>query len=436
MLAAVNAASAQGGQLPDKLTLKADLTLKATYDDNVFILNAPPSPGITPPPGSLIALPRKGSSITTVTPTLNLSRRVGSAFTASVSYAADLVWYHSASSEDHLTHRGSINFTGTARQATYDVLSSVVRIDGNHLGPTTLRPGDCRAVGGIPLRDRRDAAVYRGVFKLTIPAGKWFVRPVVSGYAHDFQTAQRANLAAERNRFVYDNFISRWDANAGLDIGYAVFDKTKLVAGYRFGHQFQSTVLKEGSAGDLIVNSPYVSDYQRFLVGVEGTPAPWLKVAVLGGPEVRDWQRATPSGFDRGETLWYVDGLVTLQRTDQAFTLRTTRFQQPAFTSQSVYEDMKYDLSWRNKFTRKLTAGAGFTYYVGKWQAPVLRDDWIYTKSLTASYAFSPHVIADASWSHDNAVNKVTPVVGMSTEFAEGRGYTRHLVSVGLKYAL
>lgn len=436
ILAYAGAAGAQGSPLPASRTLKADVTLRTTYDDNVYILDTQASAGIAAPSGLLVAIPNRASMITTVTPTVSLSRRAGAATTASVSYAADLVRYHSASSENHVTHRGSINLTGKVKKANYDVLNSLVWIDGNNQGLTVRRPGDTRAIGGIPLRDRRAAAIYRGGLKLTIPAGKWFVRPVASAYVHDFGTEQRANLAANKNRFVYDNFVSRWDVNGGVDIGYEAFDKTRLAVGYRFGHQFQGTVLKEGSANATIVAaSPYVNDYQRFLVGVEGTPVSWLKLAILGGPEVRDWQRATPNGFDRGEMLWYLDGLVTVQPTkDQTITLRATRFEQPAFTSQSVYEDIKSDLTWRGKLAPKLTAGAGFTLYVGAWQAPVLRDDWIYTKSLVVSYALSPHLAADVSWSHDRAVNKVTPVIGTATEFADGRGFTRDQLSFALKY--
>jgi hypothetical protein len=215
-----------------------------------------------------------------------------------------------------------------------------------------------------------------------------------------------------------------------------VFDKTKLVVGYRYGHQNQGTLLKEISPGHVSnVDSPYVNNYQRFLVGVEGSPAPWMKVAVLGGPDVRDWQRETPVGFDRDKVLWYLDALVSLLPTkEDTVTLKITNYDQPAFTSQSIYEDLKYDLVWRHKFSDKFTAGAGMTLYIGKWMEPVLRDDWIYTPSLMASYAFNPNLTAEASWSYDDAVNKVKPVPGTATQYADGREFTRNLFSVALKY--
>lgn len=428
LLASAHGAGAQQGwQLSDKLTLKADLTLKETYDDNVFILNTYPYPGITPPAGYTISAPKLGSFVTSITPNLVLNYKPCEEFTATVSYAPEFTWYASAHSEDYVAQRGAINFSGKIDEVAYEWLNSAVWIDGSDEGYVTLRPGDCRAMGGIPLRDRRDAAIYRDSLKVTIPVGKWFFRPVVTSYVHDFQTEQRANLAVNRNNFIYDNFVDRWEVGGGLDIGYEVFDNTKLVVGYRFGHQNQGELLN--------VESPYVNNYQRFLVGVEGSPAPWMKVAVLGGPDVRDWQRDTPVGFDRDKVLWYLDALVSLLPTkEDTVTLKITNYDQPAFTSQSVYEDLKYDLVWRHKFSEKFTAGAGMTLYIGKWLEPALRDDWIYTPSLMASYAFNPNLTAEASWSYDDAVNKVTPVPGTSTQYADGREYIRNLFSVALKY--
>jgi len=435
ILASAHGANAQGFKMSDKLTLKADLTLKETYDDNVYILDTEPYPYIVPPPHSIVAVPDKGSFVTTITPSLNLTYLAGPEFSASLSYAPDMVWYDSAPSQNYVAHRANLNFTGKIQEISYEWLNSATWIDGSDLTVTTLRPGDCRAIGGIPLRDRCDAAVYRDSIKVTIPAGKWFFRPVFTSYVHDFKTEQRVNR--KPNEYIYDNYIDRWEVNGGMDIGYEVFDKTKLFVGYRYGHQSQGTVLKAGATpgSTVTAESPYDNNYQRLLLGIEGTPAPWVKLAVMAGPETRDWLDDTPAGFDRGKMLWFVDAQVTLLPTkEDTCTLKMTRFEQPAFTSQSVYQDIKYDIGWRHKFSDKFTVGAGFTIYNGLWQEPALRNDWIYTPSLMASYAFSPNLTAEASWSHDNAVNRETPVAGTSTQYAEGREFQRNLYSVALKY--
>lgn len=436
LLATAHGARAQGFKLTDQLTFKAGLTFKETYDDNVYILDTAPYPYLAPPPHSLIATPNKGSMVTTVTPSLNLTYLAGPEFSASLSYVPDMVWYESAPSQNYVAHRAALNFTGNIGEVSCEWLNSAVWIEGSDISLTTMRPGDCRAIGGLPLRDRCDAALYRDSIKVTMPSGNWFFRPVFTSYVHDFQTEQRANLASNKSSYVYDNYIDRWELNGGMDLGYEVMDKTKLFVAYRYGHQGQGTV-PIGTRTDEVItsHSQYDSNYQRFLIGLEGTPASWLKLAVITGPETRAWLGDTTVGFDRGETLWYVDAQFTLQPTkEDAIAFKMTRFEQPASTSQSIYQDIKYDLSWRHQCSAKLTVGAGFTAYNGVWQNPVLRDDWIYTPSLMASYAFSPSLTAELSWSHDSAVNRETPVAGTSTQYAENREFERNLYSISLKY--
>jgi len=250
------------------LTWKADLTLKGTYDDNVYLQDT--APGV---PGAMPA--RKGSWVTTITPHLALTDRVCSGFNASLSYAPDIVTYHNAPSEDYIAHRAGVTLGGKADRLVWEQANTFTYIDGNNLGPIFARPQDVPAVGGIPLRDRRDAFIYRGGLKLTYTLDRFFLRPVASAYVHDFKTLQQTLVAP----LVYENYIDRQDVNGGLDIGYDVGNKTFLILGYRYGQQDQYKLLG--------VDSPYDSSYHRILFGVEGSPVPWLKLAALGGPEIR-----------------------------------------------------------------------------------------------------------------------------------------------------
>lgn len=425
-------AGSQGWKFAEGLTFKPDLTLKETYDDNVFILGSGMNPAVVPPAGFIIARPKVGSFVTSVTPNLVLNYEACDECAATVSYAPEFTRYASAHSEDYVAHRAAVNFTGKMSGVSYEWLNSALWIDGSDEAPLTIRPGDIRAVGGIPIRDRRDAAMFRDSIKVTIPVGKWFFRPVFTSYIHDFQTGQHGNLTADNDNFLYGNYIDRWEASAGADIGYEVVEKTKMVLGYRYGHQDQA---KAPNNAGVMRESCSINDYQRFLLGFEGTPAPWIKAAILGGPDLRDWKHDTPAGFERDKVLWYVDAAVTLlPTTEDLITLKIGKFEQPAFTSQTVYEDIKYDLNWRHKFSDKFTAGAGFMLFIGKWQAPVVRDDWIYTPSMMVSYAFTPHLTVEASWSYDYAVNQEEPVAGTQTAYADGREYTRNLFSITWKY--
>ena len=120
---------------------------------------------------------------------------------------------------------------------------------------------------------------------------------------------------------------------------------------------------------------------------MEGNPASWLKFAVLAGPDIRDFTDSTRlqqlyPAFNRNKLLYYWDASVTvLPDKNDTVTLKSTRYEQPAFSSFSMYQDIKTDLSWRHKFNDQFSGQLGFTLYVGDWELPTHRDDWIYTPS-------------------------------------------------------
>ena len=97
------------------------------------------------------------------------------------------------------------------------MLNAATYIQGSRQGPTFARPDDIPAIGGIPLRDRRAAFIFKNGFRLTQKAGDWFFRPVASFYLHDFLTDLRPNLNS--SVFSYENYIDRQEVSGGLDIG-------------------------------------------------------------------------------------------------------------------------------------------------------------------------------------------------------------------------
>ena len=167
------------------------------------------------------------------------------------------------------------------------------------------------ALGGIPLRDRREAFIFRNTFRLTQTFGDWFVRPMASTYVHDFKSRMRYVPPADRSAYVYENYIDRQDIQGGLDVGYRFLDKTFGVLGYRYGRQGQYRA-PNGTAGALI-DSPYDSAYHRVLVGIEGAPLDWLKLNVLVGPDIRQFSGKTEAipGFEEDKLLAYLDASVT-----------------------------------------------------------------------------------------------------------------------------
>jgi len=419
-------------------TAKAELSFKEAYDSNVYIQDTLPLPahvaaaqanGLTP------VQPQQGSFVSAVVPRFSVDCRPCTGFNLAAAYAPEIVYYHAEPSEDYVAHRGTLNLTGKVGPGSYELLNTATYIGGSKEGPTFGRPGDIPAIGGIPLRDRRTAFVFRNGFKFTEPVGRFFIRPVAQAYVHDFLTDQRITPPADRTLYVYENYLDRQDVNGGVDLGAELQKGFFAVLGYRYGKQDQF-IGPDCVKATNFVDSPYDSTYHRVLAGFEGSPWPWLKLAVMGGPDLRQWADGTPAGFDRDELLYYIDATVTLLPTKQdTIVLLNRRYEQPAFSSQSVYEDITYNLTWKHKIGDHLTVGAGFQLYIGDWQAPVDREDWIYTPSASLSYTFNQHLAAELTYAYDWVENQSAVVAGTQTAYADGREFTRHLVALGCKYS-
>ena len=433
MLAVLGLTAAPAHAADTNLTWKAEATVKETYDSNVYLQDNVPNPANVTAAQAAGFRPveaNKGSMVTTITPKFGLDYKPNAAFNLSAAYSPEIALYASAEHEDYITHRGTLNFNGAVDKTSWEFLNAATYIEGSTHGPTFARPDDVPAIGGIPLRDRRAAFIFRNSFRLTQTVGDWFFRPVASSYVHDFKTDQRYQTTAEKAMFSYENYVDRQDVNGGLDIGYKAIKGTYLVAGYRYGRQDQLTL---PGAGGTTLNSPFGNYYHRILLGVEGSPASWLKLAVLAGPDIRRFDAGTPAGFGRTRLLYYWDASVTvLPDKNDTVTIKSTRYEQPAFSSFSMYQDIKTDLAWRHKFNEQFSTQLGFTLYVGDWEQPINRDDWIYTPSAALDYNFNKHWSAELAGSYDWTDSKVSDTVEKYTSSHE---FTRELVSLSVKYA-
>ncbi len=267
-LAAGSLALAQGWQLETNLLLKADLTLKETFDSNVYLQDLEPLPTVTN-----AVRPFVESFITSVTPRLALDWKPRTEFGLVASYAPEIATFHATPHESYVAHRAALTFAGQVNIVQWEQFNTLTIIDGTKEGLTFGTPGGSPAIGGIPIRDRRPAIVYRNGFRAFHPHGDWFFRPVAWSYVHDFQTETRS-----RKLFpYYQNYVDRDDFTVGLDVGYKAFKTAYLIVGYRFGFQNEPPLPGE--------EIHYSNDYNRFVAGFEGKVTSWMKVVGVVGAD-------------------------------------------------------------------------------------------------------------------------------------------------------
>lgn len=420
----------RAGEEPKRFDYAAKIDVKESFDSNLFMTDVEPNRTLYPNAED----PFVESFITTVTPTVGLDYTPCESFNLSASYAPGMEFYHARSSESHVKHRGNLTFKGKIADAQWELPSNFLFIQGSQESPiydTSAQVGGPPAIGAIPVRNRRRAFVFLNNFKVTQPIGKWFLRPVVYSYVHDFLTHQRfAGVLfpdGTPNPYAgYENYEDRWEINGGLDVGYEFVKNTRLVVGYRYGHQDQGKI--ELSPLPTVVNSPYDNDYQRVLFGIEGAPLKWLRLNFLLGPDFRDFGALNNPAYNTDEIVYYANGSISFLPTDRdTIAFRFKRYMQPAFGGPSMYEDITYDVTYGRRFGDKLSLHAGFLAYAGDWQGPVNREDWIYTPSIRLSYAFTDHLSAEGRYAYDWSVSVVPD--------KPGREFTRHVGTVGLKYA-
>lgn len=330
-------------------------------------------------------------------------------------YQPEINWFHAEPSEDFVVHRGSGRFGWKGLGTVLDVSASVVGIDGSSTGPTYCGPGGAPATGGVPVRDRRDAVVYRGQAQVAQSMGRWFVRPSATVYEHDFRTVQRMDPG-------YLNYVDRNEFTVGADLGWGEDDAPRIWLGHRYGRQDQSPLLG--------FPEEYDSRFHRVLAGVQATLVEWFDVSVLVGPEFRTYEATVPMGFGSLSKLnLFLDTTLTIRAGKaDTVTLAARRFEQPGFAGRAAYEDMTLDVSWRHKLGKAWTLGVGGRAYGTDFLEPVQRDDWVLSVNTLVHWVATPDLAAEASYAYEAGETR--------TPGATGREYGRHLLAVGVRYTL
>ena len=405
-------------------TLKADATTKLAYDSNVYLQDTSPN---------LVVVPRavgpfQSSFVLSATPRLMLDYKSSPAFWASLNYAPEFAWYEAESSENYIANRGAINFGGCSGDVTWDCVNTFnfvigstegVYFGGPPLAPTTITGGNAPAIGGIPIRDRREQFVYRGAIRATWKfTENLFLRPSFTAYTHNFLTVQKLNIVGSPD-YGYENYVDRGEFTFGFDLGWAVTSEVRPYVGFRFGRETEGQMVGSSYHYDARVYRPQV--------GIEGQPAKWLKTTFTIGPDIHVTTSAYAPGFDPDYTTLWVDGAVTFLPTAQdSIALVWRQNTQPAFASPSVYDDVVYEIIARHCFVHSWSVSSGFRVHNGDWMPPVTRNDWIYTPGLNVTYSPGSQLILELGYAYDWTDSTVPNTAG--------REFTRHLVWLSAKY--
>lgn len=404
------------------------LGIHESYDSNVYLAGADSRFYPATLPSGDLALKNRPSWVTTVSPSLGVDfsklwNADGALKQLTLGYAPDIVQFHQAPNESYVSHNILTGLNLKEGPVTVKLDNSVKYIDGSHDG--LIYPGGSSSFCNSTVRERRDQWQDRTKASVKVDLGQVFVRPVFSMQYYDLNTT----FNTTKN---YTNYVDRYDINGGTDIGYYLDKTNALTLGYRYGHQYQQTVLTDPTT--------CTNDYQRILAGYEGTPVKWLKIEAQAGPQFTHYTDDRP--YHGGDTTKgqigedpvniYAEASATVSpNNSDAFVLKYKRWNWVSSTGKNIYLDSSVDASYRHQFTEKLQWQLGLKVGNADYNPSSYRNDWLFTTSTGFRYAFTKNLTGDISYSWDQGVDD--QVYGNPNPTA--RNLERHVVSTGLVWA-
>ena len=410
------AATAFAGK-PASLT-ELSVTVKESFDSNVFGTERNPT---------LAGLPETAdvdSWVTTVSPKVVFNARAAlglgddSAISAlNFGYAGDYAFYHSASTETNQRHNFTQQLKGKSGAVSFSVDNSLIYVDGKS---ATIQYGTTSAYGTASSRERKEQLQDRAKIVFRIDTDSGFVRLNGTILYYDLKTQLRQPVGSYTG---WQNYIDRHDANVGIDYGYKLNKDLSIYAGYRYGQQKQDKLPWTAVHND--------STYDRFLLGIEGKLAPWLKIDFQAGPDYRSYDDATNLGLVGKKHTWlYTDGSITadLSKND-SLTFTNKIWHWVSSTGTTAYRDSSYALSYKHKFSSQLSGTLGFRALGSDYDLPATRKDWLYSYSAGLRYDINKQYAVTVDYARTEANNKLSDVT------YPGREYSQDLLTVGLRAA-
>lgn len=406
------------------------VSFKEAYDNNVFLAGADPGnlpPAYPVPSGSAVALKNEFSWITTVSPKIgvNFSPLLDSPTNLpllSLAYAPDVAVYHNQTSESYEAHRVLAAVRASVEPVSICIENTFSYINGNDMGPV-FPGGYYSAFAASAARERRMQLQDRANVCIQFDREKWFFRPTASLLYYDLMTDQ-INVSG------YQNYCDRYDVNGGADFGYKITPKLAATLGWRYGHQYQQQYSF----------SPYSSssDYQRVLLGLEGSPWSWLNVKMVSGPDFRSYEadsggHITPVN-DHHPVRYYGEAQIAAKfAPENTLTFKYKLWEWVSGSGRVPYTDGTYELAWHCQVVKKLAfdlAGKLASWDFNDGNLPTCtRHDLLYSVSPGLTYTFNAHVSVNLAATVEWGRNHQEDIAN-----AQNREFDRQIVSLGAQF--
>ncbi|HTR43257.1 MAG TPA: hypothetical protein VMH87_16720 [Pseudomonadales bacterium] len=354
-------------------------------------------------------------------------------------YAPDFYIYHNTPQESYNAQRVFNTIRMTDENCSLIATNCFLYNDGNTVAPIyalnqTSNTNDRfrNFYAQTMPRERRSQIQDRALVAMQYDSDNMFVRPTASLLYYNLNTVLHNN--GEAPYIGYQNWPDRADVNGGLDWGYRVTQSLAIIAGYRYGYQYQAQFSEEISPMDRHYSS---NNYQRVLVGLEGKLWSWLNISIAGGPDFRDYN--PNAAVDNLNPIYpFVEGTIAASITpNQTLTFYTKEWQWVSSTGLVPYYDSMYVLNYRWNATRQLGFDLGGKILNANFldgndligPQPSQRNDIQYCISAGVTYAFTPNLSANLTYGFNMGRNLLNNAIE-----AAYRNFNQNVVSLGVQF--
>lgn len=405
--ASVDASAARGW------SLRGEAAARVQHDSNVYLQDG----GALAPSATSPGAPARADAVVgALSLGAGLASPVGAAGRLTFDYHLDLVRFDGFLDENHDDHRLRAALVGARDSWTWDVNGSVLVVDGSDVGPVYRGLGGGPALGGEPVRSRRDQTVSKGAARVTRAHDGGWVRALASSLYQDFHTEFDSIPGCSA-------YVDRGESTAGFEAGLDMWPGFAFVAGVCAGVQRQAD---RPPADDLNSSATLV----RVLVGVEGKPTRSLKLDLRVGPEFHRFGDDEPAALDRERVAPFAEASATwTPGAADTITLGGKHALWLCSSGRGAYEDSTWDLAWKHRVNEQLSTRLGGRVALGdskRYAYPGTRPfrDGIYSVVAGIDYRLAKNTVLDASLSRDEGDSRLRD--------RPGREYTRVQVGLGV----